>query len=80
MVAMATSGSIGLDYTSRQNIFRYLLKFGGILIVFTLLNPNVTTKLPCHSAMLREEGLNSQTRFVIKKVPDCFLITVYSVK
>jgi hypothetical protein len=41
------------DYTGRQT----LLKFRVIFIVLTLLNLNMTTKLPYPLPMLREEGL-----------------------
>ena len=37
----------------REKNIRSLLKFRLILVVFTLLNPNVITKLPCRSPMLR---------------------------
>jgi len=35
-----------------------LLKIRVILRVLTLLNPNMTTRLPYHLPMLREKGLN----------------------
>ena len=35
--------------------FCYLSKFRAILIIFTLLNPNMATKLPCRPPILREE-------------------------
>jgi len=34
-----------------------LLKFRVIIIVLTLLTPNMTTKVPYHPPMLRERGL-----------------------
>lgn len=44
-----------LHWLANKNIFCFLLKFGVILTVSTLLNPNMTPKLPDHPAMLREE-------------------------
>jgi hypothetical protein len=40
----------------------------------------MTTKLPYHPPMLREEGLISKTKFVIKIYAYWFVITIYSVK
>jgi hypothetical protein len=43
-----------------------LLKYRVIIVVLTLLNPNMTIKLPCHPLMLRERGLNYKITFVIE--------------
>ena len=45
---------------------RSLLKFRVILIVFTLLNPNMTTKLSYRPPMLSEGGLNFKNSFYEK--------------
>jgi len=39
-------------------VFSSQLKFRVILIVLTLLNPNMTTKLLCHHPVLRERELS----------------------
>jgi len=44
-----------------------MLKFKVILVVLTLLNPNMTTKLPHHVQMLRESGLNHKINLVTRK-------------
>jgi hypothetical protein len=50
-----------LQWSAKQkNVFPSLLKFRVILTVLTLLNPNMTTKLPYHPPVLREEGLYSK--------------------
>jgi hypothetical protein len=46
---------------------RSLLKLMVIVIVLTLLNPNMKTKLPCHPPLLRERGLNYKTMLLIKR-------------
>jgi hypothetical protein len=38
-----------------------------ILVVLTLLNPNMTTTLPYHPPGLRERGLNYKTKLVVQK-------------
>ena len=44
-----------------------LLKFRAILIVLTLLNPSMTTKLPYHLLMLKKRELNYKNTFVVRK-------------
>jgi hypothetical protein len=44
-----------------------LLKFRVIIIILTLLNPNMTTKVPYHPPVLRERELNYKTTFVLKR-------------
>jgi hypothetical protein len=42
------------------------IKLRVILVVLTLLNPNITTKLPYHPPVLRERGLNYKTKLVVQ--------------
>jgi len=53
---------------------RSLLNFRVILIILTLLNLNMTTKLPCHTPLLRGDN-EIQTYVGNKKVLYWFLIT-----
>jgi hypothetical protein len=48
--------------------FSSLLKFRVILLVLTLLNPNMTTKLPSHPPIVKEKGLTAEATFVIQKI------------
>jgi hypothetical protein len=48
-----------------------------ILIVLTLLNPNMTNELPHHPPMLLKGGWNLKTTFVIRRVIYWFIITTY---
>jgi len=57
-----------------------LLKFGMILIVLALMNPNMTTKFPYHPPMLRRRDWIQSNYVCIQKVLYWFLITIYSVK
>jgi hypothetical protein len=57
LVSNYGGGGVRLHWQAK-NFFRFLLKFRVILIVLKLLNPNMTNKLPCHTPVLREEGLN----------------------
>ena len=41
------------NYTGLGGVGDSLLNFGVILIILTLLNPSMTTKLPYHTPMLR---------------------------
>jgi len=55
------------------------LKIQGDSIVLTLLNPNMTTKLPYHPPVLGE-GIKLKKNYLIKKSNELFLIAKYTVK
>jgi hypothetical protein len=66
-VTLMIPQKLEITLVGKTNFFRSLLKFGVILIILTLLNPSMTTKLLYHPQMLREERLNSKAKFVIKE-------------
>jgi hypothetical protein len=62
-----------------NSLFCCVLNFKIILVIWTLLVMNMTTKLPCHSPLLREMWLNKKNIFAMKK-NDCFIIRIYIIK
>jgi hypothetical protein len=68
-----------IELVDKKFFFCSLIKCREILIVFTLLSPNMTTKLPCCPPLLREEGLNSKNCICNKK-KYVYYITTYIVK